>query len=183
MQTYIAFLRGINVSGKNLIKMADLKNKVPKHFLHFTTYIQSGNLVFASDKSITELEKELHNLILSQFNWNVEVFVYDLDFIEKLPLKNPYLKTGDTDLKRVMVTFLKEDYNEESKQGLIQLLSEGENIQFDGSIIFGYFPNAYGKAKLSNNFIEQKLKTAATTRNWNTMLKMNSLGNEVKSLL
>jgi hypothetical protein len=50
MNTYIALLRGINVSGKNIIKMAELKTMFQKlEFEHVETYIQSGNVVFGSD--------------------------------------------------------------------------------------------------------------------------------------
>ena len=51
MNTYIALLRGINVSGHNKIKMVDLQ----KLFIHMghsnvLTYIQSGNVIFSSEE-------------------------------------------------------------------------------------------------------------------------------------
>ena len=45
MARYVALLRGINVGGKNLIKMADLKACLEGDgFEDVVTYIQSGNV-------------------------------------------------------------------------------------------------------------------------------------------
>ena len=46
---YLALLRGINVGGNNIIKMADLKACFEQMgFEDVSTYIQSGNVIFAS---------------------------------------------------------------------------------------------------------------------------------------
>ena len=47
MKTYIAILRGINVSGKNKIRMKDLAEVLIRSELrNVKTYIQSGNIIF-----------------------------------------------------------------------------------------------------------------------------------------
>ncbi len=52
MKTYIALLRGINVSGHNIIKMADLKFMLEEmNYKNVRTYLQSGNVVFGCDES------------------------------------------------------------------------------------------------------------------------------------
>jgi uncharacterized protein (DUF1697 family) len=52
MARYVALLRGINVGGKNPIKMTDLKACFEAEgFEDVATYIQSGNVVFTSDRS------------------------------------------------------------------------------------------------------------------------------------
>src|ERR1035437_5125901 len=62
---YIAFLRGINVSGRKLIKMDALKQhfELPG-FKNIVTYIQSGNVLFDTQeteeaKLRTKIEKQL----------------------------------------------------------------------------------------------------------------------------
>src|SRR5260221_10646488 len=48
---YIAFLRGINVGGNNLIKMSDLKKQFEDlGFTNVQTVIASGNVIFETDK-------------------------------------------------------------------------------------------------------------------------------------
>lgn len=50
MNTFIALLRGINISGQKIIKMADLRAILSASGLqNVTTYIQSGNVLFESD--------------------------------------------------------------------------------------------------------------------------------------
>jgi uncharacterized protein (DUF1697 family) len=47
METYIALLRGINVSGQKLIKMDALKDMCKElGYKNIQTYIQSGNIIF-----------------------------------------------------------------------------------------------------------------------------------------
>ena len=47
---YIAFLRGINISGKNKIRMSDLKLELENAgFTQVSTYLNSGNVTFLSD--------------------------------------------------------------------------------------------------------------------------------------
>ena len=59
MTTYIALLRGINVSGKNIIKMVELKQLFKnKGFNNVTTYIQSGNILFNSNETPFYLLRE-----------------------------------------------------------------------------------------------------------------------------
>ena len=61
MNTYISLLRGINVSGQKIIKMADLKTLFESlGFTNVKTYIQSGNIVFCSKESD---HHEIKNLI------------------------------------------------------------------------------------------------------------------------
>ena len=50
MERYIALLRGINISGKNKIAMAQLKAGFAESgFTEVSTYLNSGNVVFSSD--------------------------------------------------------------------------------------------------------------------------------------
>lgn len=58
MAVYIALLRGINVGGKNKIKMAELREPLKATGLeNIRTYIQSGNILFQSDKQANQLQK------------------------------------------------------------------------------------------------------------------------------
>ena len=53
---YIALLRGINVGGNNIIRMADLKQSFEElGFSEVTTYIQSGNVLFNSSEGDKQL--------------------------------------------------------------------------------------------------------------------------------
>ena len=52
METYIALLRGINVSGQRIIKMEWLRRQFEAMgFEQVRTYIQSGNIIFLTKKT------------------------------------------------------------------------------------------------------------------------------------
>ena len=64
MKTYIALLRGINVSGQKKILMKDLISFMTEIGLqNINTYIQSGNIVFQSSETTEELIKAIQDKI------------------------------------------------------------------------------------------------------------------------
>lgn len=75
MTIYIALLRGINVGGHKVIKMADLKQMFESIGLkQVKTYIQSGNIVFESDENIRFLKERIQSEIKITFGYDVSVY-------------------------------------------------------------------------------------------------------------
>src|SRR5580765_3914497 len=68
---YLAWLRGINVGGKNLIKMSDLKACFEElGFSNVLTYIQSGNILFQSgEKDKTALTNNIEKGLSKKFDY------------------------------------------------------------------------------------------------------------------
>ena len=58
---------------------------------------------------------------------------------------------------------------------IINKKQQNEEIEFTTDAIYLYCPNGYGKTKLNNNFLENKLKVNATTRNWKTINELLNL--------
>ncbi len=77
MKRYIAFLRGINISGKNKVPMAELKKEFEiLKFADVKTYLNSGNVAFSSDRDDTEkFTKQIEIMIKKQFTLDIPVFV------------------------------------------------------------------------------------------------------------
>ncbi|MEM5621630.1 DUF1697 domain-containing protein [Bacillus thuringiensis] len=72
MAIYIALLRGINVGGHKVIKMADLKRVFESIGLkQVKTYIQSGNIVFESEEDIKFLKERIQSEIKNVFGFDV----------------------------------------------------------------------------------------------------------------
>lgn len=105
--TYVAFLRGVNVGGKNKLPTRDL-------IVMFTlagceaveTYIQSGNVVF---KAGAALAARIPTLIASgieeRFGYRVPVVVRTVEELRDVVGGNPFLSTG-VDAERLHVAFL-----------------------------------------------------------------------------
>lgn len=103
MQRYIALLRGINISGKNKIPMAELKkNFETLAFTNVKTYLNSGNVIFSTDeKDTNELSKTIESMIKQQFNIDVPTFVIlQEDLIDVL---THALSGGDKKMKKFMI--------------------------------------------------------------------------------
>jgi len=77
MKRYIAFLRGVNISGKNKVPMAELKKDFEKFdFGEVKTYLNSGNVIFSSDENNTEkMAKQIERMIKNQYELDIPVFV------------------------------------------------------------------------------------------------------------
>ena len=96
MQTYIILLRGINVSGKNIIRMPDLKSAFEKSGFHdVSTYIQSGNILLRSDlPNKVNVKTRCEELIHDHFNLDVPIVVRNASELRKVLGKNPFLQDG-----------------------------------------------------------------------------------------
>lgn len=177
MQTYIALLRGINVSGHKKIKMADLKvSLVELNFSDVVTYIQSGNIVFKSDdNSINSLEEKIHNKILKDFGFDVPVLVKTPQELIDAITNNPFEKDAAYETKLFAVVFLKDKPLAENIELLKTYDYSPEEYILKDKIIYYYAAKGMGNAKMSNNFFEKKLKVQATSRNWRTTQKLVEL--------
>lgn len=86
MRRYIAFLRGINISGKHKISMAELKTEFKNlGFEAVNTHLNSGNVVFSSDEpDIYSLTIQIETMIKNKFNLDIPVFVIQKNDLEDI---------------------------------------------------------------------------------------------------
>ena len=177
MNTYIAILRGINVSSKNMIKMPALtKTFESLGFKDVKTYVQSGNVIFRSEfTNMKDLEKQICEQIDKDFGSKIPVIILEQDYITGIQKNNPFLNRQNIDLTKLHVTFLSEEPKEENISKIDASKYMPDEFLFGSKAIYLYCPEGYGKTKLNNNFFENKLKVTATTRNWNTVNKLVEL--------
>lgn len=174
MKTYIVLLRGINVSGKNIIKMATLKDVLIENgFKNVTTYIQSGNIILSSDLEKDVIATKVQQLIYNHFQLQIAVFCLNLQEMETALQNNPF--TDNIESNKLFFTFLNEE-------PAVDLLADLEKIDFAtdqfkviDKVLYFYLPNGMSNSKLNNNFFEKKLKVTATGRNLNTLHKLIDL--------
>ena len=175
MNRKIGILRGINVGGKRKILMADLKSMCKKLGLkNVTTFIQSGNLIFNSDKPNSELENDLERAITDKYGFDVPVIVRAEKELENSINNNPFFEK-DADIKQLYLTFLKEKPNKENIEKTLTFNYEPDKFKIDDKDAFIFCAGKYHESKLTNNFFEKQLKVGATTRNWKTVMKLSEL--------
>jgi len=105
---YVALLRGINVGGKTLIKMADLRACLEAaRFEAVSTFIASGNVLFESDsKDAAALEAAIEAAIEARFALPVKVVVLDRPSYARIVKAIPQAWVGDETL-RANVAFVR----------------------------------------------------------------------------
>lgn len=168
-QTFVALLRGINVSGKNKIFMDDLRAMFESLGLtEVKTYVQSGNVIFSGGSSAHELEGIIKKAILEKFTFDVPVLVKTKEEMQATLRNNLYIHRNNVSLDKLHVTFLSEVPSEANlKNAHINVLPD--EFMVLGKEVYLYIPGGYGNTKLSNTYFESKLKVRATTRNWKTV--------------
>lgn len=173
MKRYIALLRGINVGGHKKLKMADLKLLFEDlGFENVTTYIQSGNVVFAA-KNGNNLEGKISKEIEKRFGWEVPVLVKSSDKVNKILRDCPFEETKKTEAYFMLFAAPPKI---ELMEAIANLSYPEEEFVITPECVYIYYKNGAGKAKLNNNFFEKKLQVAATTRNYRTLVKLVELG-------
>jgi uncharacterized protein (DUF1697 family) len=173
----VALLRGINVGGKNIIKMEDLNDAFQKMgFENVKTLIQSGNVIFdSSSGNSAVLEKKIVKILSNRFNYNAVLMLRTIYEIENIIKLNPFRKTTPSPKTKFYVVFLS---GEPIIKPRLPLINEKEKLELflikgkDAFLTSKEVKN--GRYGFPNNFIEKELKVAATSRNWNTVCKLLS---------
>ena len=176
MPRYIAFLRGINVSGQKLIKMEVLKTyfQLPG-FGNIVTYIQSGNVLFDThDTDVNGLRSLIEKQLSAQLGYEVPVVLRNLDEMRVVIEKNPFMEQMDVPGKKLYVVFL----SGVPDMGLHSSIDAYKNAQEEliilGSEVF-ILTDGIGNSKLTITLFEKKLGHTATMRNWATVNKVVGL--------
>ena len=178
MNTYIAILRGINVGGKNKIKMAELKSLlIAEGLKSVQTYIQSGNIIFESkEKDKPQIAQLISNAIKKEWNFDVPTLILDPMEIAYAKDKNPFWsKNSEIDITKLCVTFLDNTPDQDLVNQIVPPNNCTDFFEIDGKYIFLFCPGGFARTKLTNNFFERKLKQTCTTRNWKTINKLIEL--------
>jgi len=173
---YVAFLRGINVSGKNKIVMSDLvKSFENQGFLSVKHYLNTGNIVFNvenASSTIKSMEQSITEMIRNEFDLNIHVIVLSKKDLVQITEAYPF---ESEDGKNMYVTLMQNPPIPELSSSIESVKKPVDSFLITGNVLYLYVPSGYGKSKLSNNFIEKKGQVTATTRNINTFKKLQNM--------
>lgn len=179
MTMYIALLRGINVGGHNIIKMAELRRVLEEIGLErVKTYIQSGNVLFESEEGAAALIKRIEEKILEEFGFPVPVVLRTAQEWERIIQNCPFITEGLAEGESVNVAFLAANPSQEGLDRLSFYKTEKDNFQIEGNNVYLDFRHSIRDSKLAANL--SKLGVPATVRNWKTVLKLSSMVKEIK---
>lgn len=179
MTKYLALLRGINVSGHNMIKMDALKKMLENMgFQNVETYIQSGNVFFDSEEeNAAGVGFKIKQEISKVFGYDVPVIMISKTDLELCFKNNPYLKEKECDIKKLYVAFISKELTAAAINDLKISNFKPDEAAIDSNRIYIKYAIGAGKTNLDQKYIEKKLNVVSTIRNWNTVTKLLEIYN------
>jgi uncharacterized protein (DUF1697 family) len=177
MPNHIALLRGINVGGRKLLPMSDLRSLFEALGLaDVQSLLQSGNVLFQSESQTeAELEQLLQVETEKRLGASVEYMVRSAAEWKTIVTANPFPTEAKQDPGHLLVLCLKKAPSAAEVKTLQAAITGPEIIRAKGRQLYAVYPAGVGTSKLTNALIERKLQTRATGRNWNTVLKLAEL--------
>jgi uncharacterized protein (DUF1697 family) len=179
MTRYVALLRGINVGGRNLVAMAELRDTFDAAgYQAASTYIQSGNVLFESDTERSSLESELEAVLERRFGVPLVVVVRSHQQLSNVITRAPAGFGDAPDTYHSDAIFLKAPLT--SRQAMrVVAVRDGVDQAWAGNGVL-YF------ARLSERRTQSRMSSIVgtpeyrqmTIRSWKTTTKLLSLLDE-----
>jgi uncharacterized protein (DUF1697 family) len=173
---YVALLRGINVGGKTLIKMAELKDCVESlGFRDVSTFIASGNVLFDSrERDAAKLERRIEGAIENRFRLPVKVVVLNRAAYARIVKAIPKSWAGDQTL-RANVAFVRRGTDAKKVVRHLEPDTAVEDVKaISGAILWATKRDALNKSVM-RKLIGGTAYKELTVRNLNTTLKLQEL--------
>lgn len=177
---YLALLRGINVGGNNIIKMADLKACFEADgFSDIATYIQSGNVLLrANENDKTKLTAQIEKMLSARFNYSARLVLITHQQLKQAVEDAPAGFGENADLYRYDVIFLKEPLT--ASEAIKDIaVRPGVDAASAGEAVL-YFSRLISRATQSylSKIITLPIYQKVTIRNWNTTTKLLAMMNK-----
>ncbi|MEM7445488.1 MAG: DUF1697 domain-containing protein [Pseudomonadota bacterium] len=181
MITWIAFFRGINVGGNNIVPMASLTALLSDLGLtNIATYIQSGNVVFHCVEADPEtLAESIASEIEARHGFRPKLLLISLEQLERAVASNPFSEAEDVP-KTLHLFFLTEPAAQPDLDALDTARTPSERFRIIDKVFYLHAPDGIGRSKLAAQ-VERYLGVDATARNWRTVLKTLELARQCES--
>lgn len=174
--TFVALLRGINVSGRNVVPMATLRSICADGGCRdVRTYIQSGNVVFTSNLAPTTIESRLEQALQRQVGFSVPVIVRPASSWNRYIRGNPFSAEAEAEGNRVLLSLSKRPPKATAATALQALGTLGERVVTQGDAIWIHYPGGIGRSKITPALLDRHVGSPVTARNWRTVLKLGEM--------
>lgn len=178
MTTYAALLRGINVGGSKKVPMADLRTLMEGlGYDGVRTHLQSGQAVFTPGHGDEEsLAAELTQVIEKHFGFPVDVIVRDHAYLKAVADACPF-PAAELEARQLHVTYFSEPVDAERFAGIDRAAHLPDDFRLGDRALYLYAPDGLGRSKLAEQLSKPRITKGliATSRNWNTVVKLVEL--------
>ncbi len=180
---YVALFRGINVGGRNVVKMDDLKKLFLELEMHkIRTYIQSGNVVFETDLDKESLQNVIYTGFSERFGFEGNVIIRNINEIEALIKRLPFsaeeiaaAEAADPEVEHLYVYFLEHIPNPTLIDDICKKYVGPDTLQAGKSEIYFLCHQSISKSKLAIR--TAKIFCSSTVRNWKIVNKLYDILN------
>ena len=178
MKTWIALLRGINVGGRNTLRMSALRETLQGlGASRVRTYLQSGNAVFDAPADDTAaLAKRIEDSIETRQGFRPRTLIQSGDAFDRVMLDNPFPE-ATTDPTRLHVFFLARSAVGVDASEIASAAVGDERYQLTERALYLHAPGGIGTSKLAKD-VERLLGVPATARNWRTVVALSNLARD-----
>ncbi len=173
---YIALLRGINVGGRSVITMADLRKLFESCGLdNISTYIQSGNVLFSTAQADPgKLTRQLETQLASFLGRKIVVFVLRPAELQSAARHNPFDPERCVAEQRCHLVFLSAEPDAEHCRALMALQGKEYRFHIQGRVLYYAYSRQYDGHRRSIDF-EKVLGVSGTSRTWQVVNKLIEL--------
>lgn len=179
---YVALLRGINVGGKNLISMAELRAEFERDgYESVRTYIQSGNVLFETDAAPAGLEDSIENLLAERLRCPVLVVVRSHRQLADVVASAPAGFGADLSERLSDVVFLKDPLTSAEAMEVVTVRDGVDRAWAgDGVVYFDRLAERRTQSRLSR-LVSTPRYQRMTIRNWSTTTRLLALLDDRRS--
>jgi uncharacterized protein (DUF1697 family) len=171
--TFIALLRGVNVGGRNLVPMAELRELCEGlGWADVRTYIASGNLVFEAEGDEGRVARELQSAVERRFGIETPAIVRSAAAWKAYVDGNPFSNASEREPGLVMLALANRAPDDGAAETLRARARDGERIEPVGDALWIHYPSGSGRSKLSPGTLDKAVGSPVTTRNWRTVVKL-----------
>jgi uncharacterized protein (DUF1697 family) len=181
MPTHLALLRGVNVGGRNKVAMADLR-RVVESLGHgdVTTYIQSGNVVFTSERTDTAaIAGELERALAETVGVRSSVVVLSRAELAQVVADNPFPDEADPKHLHAVFRGAEPDAEEAAAVAAAERRARGkgsrDQAKVAGRTVYLRTPDGLGRSELAAQLARAAPAAAdrgGTARNWATVTRL-----------
>ena len=176
-ERYLALLRGINVGGKNIIRMTDLKACFENSgCTDVATFIQSGNVMFRSaEKDRNKLEHAIERSLSARFKYASRVVLLTYRQLDRVVVQAPESFGASPDAYRYNVIFLKRPLTGSGAMKNVTLKPGVDTAcSCNGVLYFSVLKSEASRSHLTK-IIGLPMYQHMTIRNWNTTTRVHAL--------
>ncbi len=182
--TYVALLRGINVGGRNKVLMADLRTAFEETgHESVQTYIQSGNVVFASDAPRDSLVPAIDAMLTERFGLDIPVAVRSHRQLRTVVEKAPAGFGADPDTYHCDVIFLRDGLTPAQALESVETRGGVDEVWKGASVLYVRRLSAERSRSKLSKLTQTTAYQHMTIRNWRTTTTLLEMCHTVSDTL